>query len=132
MAETPAGMTSPSDEPRPESIEQALGQVLYRRRLALGLQQEDLAREAHISWQAISRYERGLRLPKLHQLFLLAVGLQTTPDELLSAARKLNPSLFGPDALIATAESEPVVSRDGVPSRGRPRVSRPRRQPPTA
>lgn len=60
------------------------GQALADRRHALGLSQQDLAdRLALESSENISRYERGLREPRLETLLRLAAALETTPAELV-------------------------------------------------
>lgn len=59
------------------------GRLLTRRRRALGLTQEDLARRSALSVRAISDLERGrTRNPRPRSLQLLAAALEMTPVEL--------------------------------------------------
>ncbi len=53
---------------------------LVRARQNSGLTQEELAKSTGLTKQAISLYEKGLRLPDSHNLLKLAVSLTVTPD----------------------------------------------------
>lgn len=49
----------------------------------VGLTQSELARQAEVSTELVSRIERGRCLPSLTTLVRFARALRTTPDELL-------------------------------------------------
>lgn len=59
------------------------GNNLIRQRHAAELSQEELANRAEIHRTAISKFEKGERLPRLDTLVKLAGSLMTTPEQLL-------------------------------------------------
>jgi transcriptional regulator with XRE-family HTH domain len=65
------------------AVSSAFGRRLREVRAAHGLSQDDLARETGVHPTAISRFERGLREPRLKSLLLLARGLGVKPRELV-------------------------------------------------
>jgi transcriptional regulator with XRE-family HTH domain len=72
-------------------IEVAFGEVLRQLRTNAGLSQEELANQSGLHRTYISLLERGLRMPGLSTIFVLAKPLNTTPDEMvLSVSRKLD------------------------------------------
>ncbi len=68
------------------SLEQAFGLVVRERRLRLGLSQEALAFEADLHRTYISMLERGLRVPSLATIALLAEALGTRASTLVAEA----------------------------------------------
>lgn len=69
-----------------KSTARALGSVIKARRKNLGLTQATLAERMGISVPWVGVLECGRGSPSLEMLALFAVGLQTTPAELLSEA----------------------------------------------
>lgn len=68
--------------------------VSYRlkdRRLALGLKQEDLARQLNLTQAQISKYERGESEPPADILYVLAKVLDTSSDYLLGLSDVVRP-----------------------------------------
>jgi transcriptional regulator with XRE-family HTH domain len=55
-----------------------LGNSIRKRRLALGLTQEELAEKADLHWTYISGIERGVRNVSIVNLFQIAQALETT------------------------------------------------------
>src|SRR5689334_5922412 len=64
-----------------------LGARLRARREALGLSQAELAEKIGISTNYVGVLERGLKLPALDTLVLLAKGLEVSVSELLGEPR---------------------------------------------
>ncbi len=62
----------------------AIGKFISNRRTQLGLTQSALAEQLHITDKAVSRWERGLGLPDVGHLPMLARALGVSVDELLS------------------------------------------------
>ena len=62
---------------------QAFGNVLKAKRHAAGLTQEELAFQANMHTTSISYFERGLRQPTLHTVFMLAKVLHLKASELV-------------------------------------------------
>lgn len=60
-----------------------LGQNIKRLRLERGFTQAELAARLHITAQNVSKWEKGLSLPDVNNLCLLASALDVTPDRLL-------------------------------------------------
>lgn len=60
-----------------------LGQNIKRLRLERGFTQAELAARLHITAQNVSKWEKGLSLPDVNNLCLLASALEVTPDRLL-------------------------------------------------
>ncbi|MGC1382094.1 MAG: helix-turn-helix domain-containing protein [Candidatus Baltobacteraceae bacterium] len=102
-----------------ESKTPNFGAQLKQLRLEAGLSQEELAKRARISVQAVGAYERGTRrAPHRDTFALLAEGLNLTGeqyDRLLSAAERAR--LRGPDAPRATRnlplQLTQLIGRDG-------------------
>ncbi len=69
----------------PSVIDRAIGERIRRRRVELGLTQEQLARRVGISYQQIQKYERGANRISASRLFELAVWLDVTPGYLYPA-----------------------------------------------
>jgi len=64
------------------------GKFISNRRKEKGLTQKELASIIHISDKAISKWERGLSLPDIEMLEVLAVSLDVTIVELLKGERQ--------------------------------------------
>ena len=62
----------------------ALGYLVKRRRIALGISQEELGLRANLDRTYISGLERGVRNPSLTALVSLANGLGITVSDLLA------------------------------------------------
>ena len=67
------------------AADKAFGDVLRRHRQRAGLSQTALAQVAGISFQQLQKYETGTNRVAVGRLFELAVGLGTTPSELIAA-----------------------------------------------
>jgi transcriptional regulator with XRE-family HTH domain len=65
------------------NLAHAFGTVLKRHRKKAGLSQEELAHRASMHSTAISLYERGLRQPNLHTVFVIADKLGISSAELV-------------------------------------------------
>jgi len=65
-----------------------VGKQISTIRKAKGLTQTDLAARLHISFQAISKWERGETLPDITTLVTLATVLETTIDNLLHGGQR--------------------------------------------
>lgn len=75
----------------------AFGRRLRRVRAERGLSQDDLACRTGLHTTAISRFERGLREPRLKSILRLADGLGVPPGALvdgLDRERRLTPEEF--------------------------------------
>lgn len=77
MARTP-----PQLSPEP-TLEERFGLNLWRSRRRAGLSQDDLASLVGVSRAAISPLERGLRLPRIDTILMLAAGMNVSPCVLL-------------------------------------------------
>jgi transcriptional regulator with XRE-family HTH domain len=64
-------------------VEQLFGNVLRRRRTAVGISQEDLAGKANLDRTYISMLERGKRMPSIEVVRKLAQALGTTMVSLI-------------------------------------------------
>ena len=73
----------------PLSPEEAFGQALRNRRIALNLRQGDLEGDADLEQSYISRLERGEKQPCLRTIMLLEELLDMKPGTLIRDARKL-------------------------------------------
>ena len=62
----------------------AFGYLVKRRRIALGISQEELGLRANLDRTYISGLERGVRNPSLTALVSLASGLGITVSDLLA------------------------------------------------
>lgn len=60
-----------------------LGEAVRKRRLALGLTQEQLAEKADLHWTYISGIERGLRNVSIVNLFHIALALDMRVRDLI-------------------------------------------------
>lgn len=67
----------------PGDLSVAFGQRLREVRRERGMSHEDLARRTDLHTTAISRFERGLREPRLKSILRLAEGLDVHPGRLL-------------------------------------------------
>jgi len=59
------------------------GRIITEKRKALGLTQQEIADQLHISFQAVSKWENGAAYPDVALLPQLAAVLQTSVDALL-------------------------------------------------
>ena len=75
------------DLPHGPQLPPFLGEVVRRRREALGLTQEQLAERADLDRTQVGRIERGVTNPTSKGLLPLAIGLGTHPDVLFREAR---------------------------------------------
>lgn len=60
----------------PSDPRKTLGQAIRRRRLRLGLTQEQLAEAADLHWTYVSGIERGIRNVSILNLFHIATALR--------------------------------------------------------
>src|SRR5438067_8762912 len=67
-----------------DTLQQAFGSLIRKRRLALGLGQEALADKAGLHRTHVSLLERGKRMPSLVVIRKLAAGLDTTMASLMA------------------------------------------------
>lgn len=95
------------DVPKIKPLAQRLSKNLSSRRKELGLTQAQVAEIVKVETESISRFERGVTLPSLAKLELLAVSLDTTIADLLAECPG---SAYGPDerigALLAPLRQE--------------------------
>ena len=75
------------DLPRGPQLPLFLGEAVRARRRALGLTQQTLAERCDIDREQVGRVERGVVNTTVQAVGVLAVGLQTYPDELMRTAR---------------------------------------------
>ncbi len=68
---------------KPTSFEKTFGDVIRKRRLALGISQEELADRCDLHRTYISQIERGLKSVSLKVLSRLAKALNTRPHLLV-------------------------------------------------
>ena len=85
-----------------------LGARLRAQREALGYTQAKLAERAGVSPNYIGVLERGLKLPTLDTLVLIAKALDMSPAELLGDVRPKDPWL---DDVLAVASAIPEARR---------------------
>ncbi len=64
-----------------------LGATVRKRRVALGLSQEQLAERANLHWTYIGGIERGERNVSLLNIVKIAHALNTSPSRLLADVR---------------------------------------------
>lgn len=69
-----------------EVVRKRIGEIIYKRRLGLGLSQEKLAERAHCHRNTIGIAERGEKSVSVYNLYLLAAALETTAAEILDEA----------------------------------------------
>jgi len=65
-----------------------IGLFIMNRRKELGLTQQQLADKLHISFQAVSKWEKGTTYPNIEILRDLAIVLDVSTDEILAGGRK--------------------------------------------
>lgn len=70
-------------KPSPSPVLLAFGERVRARRTELGWSQERAAHECGVHWTYLGQVERGQRSPRLENLLKLAVGLRTTPGQLV-------------------------------------------------
>lgn len=79
-----------------ELIPMKVGRHICRLRKQLGLTQNQLGEKLHVSFQAVSKWERGETLPDITLLPELASVLGTTVDQILAGGeRKMEPKQAG-------------------------------------
>lgn len=59
-----------------------IGENIRKRRMEYDIEQQELAKKVGIGRSAMCQIEKGLTLPKLEVLFLIADALHCTVDEL--------------------------------------------------
>ena len=69
--------------PQRQTILTHFGQLIFERRKALGISQEELAFRSDLDRTYISGLERGVRNPSLTAIVKVAIGLGITTDKLL-------------------------------------------------
>ena len=67
----------------------SLGKNIKRIRLERGLTQSELGGLLHVTAQNVSKWEKGISLPDVNNLCLLASALDVTPDRLLGKAESV-------------------------------------------
>jgi transcriptional regulator with XRE-family HTH domain len=73
---------------RPQTVEQAFGQVLRALREERGLSQEQLGHEIESGRTYISQLERGERGPSLKMIFRLSAHLDKSPSEIVKRVER--------------------------------------------
>jgi transcriptional regulator with XRE-family HTH domain len=76
---------------------QAFGSVLKSKRQAAGLTQEELAFQASLHTTSISYFERGLRQPTLHTVFLLSKVLDLKASDMVGEVEDRKPVILTSD-----------------------------------
>jgi transcriptional regulator with XRE-family HTH domain len=74
-------------QPAQKRAQNQVGANVRRRRLELGLSQEDLAAAAGVHPTMIGRLERGEREPRLHTIVAVGRALAVRPSDLLSGVK---------------------------------------------
>jgi transcriptional regulator with XRE-family HTH domain len=74
---------SPADDAQDALLAARVGTAIAERRRARGLTQAKLAEMIDLEQEAISRWERGARMPTLHRLQQLSDALDCSVDQLL-------------------------------------------------
>ena len=97
-----------SAEPLPDPIDLHVGTRLRERRVAMGLSQSQLGKDARLTFQQIQKYERGTNRVSASKLFALAKILGVTPGYFFDGAKGLIP---------LSALAEPEAQR---PLKGKP------------
>lgn len=90
---------------------ESLGSRLRAERERLEISLRELARRIDVSPSLISQIERGLAMPSVSTLWLLATELKLTIDELFSSAERPPPSSGAPPAAKIAASQSPVQRR---------------------
>ena len=88
------------------------GQRLARCRKQLGLEQQELAKEANVPAPSISHYERGRRKPSLENLVRLADALSVSIDFLLGRTDAMYAHVRAP--LVVPVEPEQLSKREAI------------------
>jgi len=65
-----------------------IGRFITERRKELGMTQQHLAERLNVSFQAVSKWEKGTTFPNVEMLYDLAIALDVSTDEILSGSRK--------------------------------------------
>ena len=66
------------DDQGPHMVDRHVGERIRRRRRALGLSQDDLARAVELTFQQIQKYERGANRVSASKLYQIATALTTS------------------------------------------------------
>ncbi|MCO8323088.1 helix-turn-helix transcriptional regulator [Burkholderia cenocepacia] len=80
--------TSPADDVQDALLAARVGTAIAEQRRARGLTQAKLAEMIDLEQEAISRWERGTRMPTLHRLQQLSDALDCSVDQLLQRGSK--------------------------------------------
>ncbi|MCW3658970.1 helix-turn-helix domain-containing protein [Burkholderia cenocepacia] len=80
--------TSPPDDAQDALLAARVGTAIAEQRRARGLTQAKLAEMIDLEQEAISRWERGTRMPTLHRLQQLSDALDCSVDQLLQRGSK--------------------------------------------
>ncbi|AJK45302.1 helix-turn-helix domain-containing protein [Burkholderia plantarii] len=80
--------TSPADDAQDALLAARVGTAIAEQRRARGLTQAKLAEMIDLEQEAISRWERGTRMPTLHRLQQLSDALDCSVDQLLQRGSK--------------------------------------------
>ncbi|WP_186106621.1 helix-turn-helix domain-containing protein [Burkholderia gladioli] len=78
----------PSDDAQDALLAARVGTAIAEQRRARGLTQAKLAEMLDLEQEAISRWERGTRVPTLHRLQQLSDALDCSVDQLLQRGSK--------------------------------------------
>lgn len=73
---------------RSSPLQSPFGEVVRRKRLEVGISQEELAHRTELHWTYVSGIERGRRNPSLAVVAALAEALGVRPHELVKAAEE--------------------------------------------
>ncbi|KVN86149.1 XRE family transcriptional regulator [Burkholderia ubonensis] len=79
---------SPTDDAQDALLAARVGTAIAEQRRARGLTQAKLAEMIDLEQEAISRWERGTRMPTLHRLQQLSDALDCSVDQLLQRGSK--------------------------------------------
>ena len=77
-------MQAPTTRAKTKGQPTELGQAIRRRRKAMGLTLDQVAKKADLTTGFLSQVERGISSPSLTSLMAIAAALQTTIEQLLS------------------------------------------------
>ncbi|HDR9248455.1 MULTISPECIES: helix-turn-helix domain-containing protein [Burkholderia] len=80
--------SSPPDDAQDALLAARVGTAIAEQRRARGLTQAKLAEMIDLEQEAISRWERGTRMPTLHRLQQLSDALDCSVDQLLQRGSK--------------------------------------------
>ncbi|WP_322090160.1 helix-turn-helix transcriptional regulator [Burkholderia cenocepacia] len=80
--------TSPPDDAQDALLAARVGTAIAEQRRTRGLTQAKLAEMIDLEQEAISRWERGTRMPTLHRLQQLSDALDCSVDQLLQRGSK--------------------------------------------